>query len=110
MDQPALMRVGQASCCLLPDESRLLGGEQLAGGQHVAQGATGEILGDQVGDGILLAPVVDLQDVGVVQCRDGSGLGSEALEEGSIVGERRLQQLDGHRALKRRVLCQVHVG
>ncbi len=43
---------------------------------------------------VVLAPVVDRDDVGVAQRRRQLGLGPEAPEERGVVGERRVQHLD----------------
>ena len=60
------------------------------------------------GAAVLLAPVVDGHDVRVVEGGRGLGLGPEALEEHRVVGQRRVQQLDGHPALEHDVVGQEH--
>jgi hypothetical protein len=45
------------------------------------------------------AEVIDGDDVGVAQAAGDLGLAAEALEEGGRGGQRRVQRLDGHRAL-----------
>ena len=57
-----------------------------------------------------LAPVVDPDDVGVGQVGGGLGLAPEALDEGFVVGELGVEDLDGHFPAKQGVLAQIDVG
>ena len=60
----------------------------------------GQVLEHQVGPVVVLAPVVDREDVGVGEGGGGLGLGAEALEEGAVAGQGRVEHLDGHPALE----------
>ena len=103
------MGVVEAGTGLDADPDGLLGGEQRAGVEDLAEGAAGQVLEDQVRLAVLLAPVVDGQDVGVVEGGDGPGLGPEPLQEGLVAGQGRVEDLDGHLALERDVIGKVDV-
>ncbi len=45
----------------------------------------------------------------MVEGGDGPGLGPEALEEGPVAGQRRVEDLDGHRSLEGDVVREVDV-
>ena len=88
---------------------RLFGSEERPGVEHLPQTAAGQVLEDQIGLIVLFAPVVDLEDVGVVEgCRRPS-LGPETLEEGGIAGQGRMEDLDGHPAMQGDVVGQIDV-
>ena len=103
------MGVVEAGAGLDADPDGLLGGEQGAGVEDLAEGAPGQVLEDQVRFAVLLAPVVDRQDVRMVECGDGPGLGPEPLQEGLVAGQGRVEDLDGHLAVQRDVVGQVDV-
>ena len=77
--------------------------------QDGAQGAALQVLRDQERQ-VLLAPVVDGDEVGVVQRRRGLGLGLEATQEHGVVGQRRVQHLDRHAAAELHVVGHVDLG
>ena len=84
-------------------------GEEHAGVEHLAQAAAGQVLEDQIGLTVLFAPVVDLEDVRVVEGGRRPRLGPEALEEGGIAGQGRMEDLDGHPAVQGDVVGQIDV-
>ena len=57
---------------------------------------------------VVLAPVVDGDDVRVVERRRDLGLGAEAAEERGVLGERGVQDLDRDAAPQAGVLGEVH--
>ena len=57
-----------------------------------------------------LAPVVDPDDVGVGEVGGGLGLSPEPLDEGFVVGELGVEDLDRHLPTKQGVLAQIDVG
>ena len=89
VDQAAAVGVVETGGGLDADLHGLLRREQDPGVVDLAQAAPGQELEDQVRDAVLLAPVVDLEDVGVVEGGHGLGLGPEALEEGAVAGQGR---------------------
>ena len=101
------MGIGQTRGRLPADGHRLLRAHQHPSVEEVLERSAREQFGHEVGDALLFAPVVDLEDGRVVQCRHGSSLGPESLEEGLVLSERRLQDLDGDLPLERRVLGPV---
>ena len=58
----------------------------------------------------LLAPVVDADDVGVVEVGGGLGLPAEALDERRVGGELGEQDLDRDRAVEQLVTREEHLG
>ena len=57
----------------------------------------------------LLAPVVDGDDVGVVQVGGGLGLAPEPLDEARVAGELGEEHLDRHRTVEQLVAGEVHL-
>ena len=109
VDQPAPVRVVEPGRGLGADLGGLLRGEQHAGVVDLAERASGQVLEHQVGLPILLTPVVDPQDVRVVERGHGLRLGPEALEEGAVAGKSRMEHLDGNLAVKGDVVGEVDV-
>ena len=68
------------------------------------------VLHDDVVRAVDLAPVVDADEVGVVQAGGGLGLAAEALDEGGVVEEALQQHLERHAAAQGEVLAEVDVG
>ena len=80
------------------------------GPQHLGEAPTLDVLHhDEVG-ALLLTPVVDADDVGVVQVRRRLRLTTKALHEAGITGELVEQDLDGDRSVEQQVARQVDVG
>jgi len=77
------VRGGQRRSGLLRDGDRL-GDRERAGGEPIAQRLTLEQLHDGVRKTVHLADVVDGDDVGMRECSDGVGLGSEPIESLAI--------------------------
>ena len=94
----------------MPTWTACSGSEQRPGVEDLAEAAAGQVLEDQVGLTVLFAPVVDLEDVRMVEGGDRPGLGPEALEEGGVAGQGRMEDLDGHPAMEGDVVGQVDVG
>ena len=76
----------------------------MAGVEHVPQAAAAQQLEDEEGGAAVLTPVVDADDVGVLEGGDGLGLGPEAAEEGLVLGQCRMQDLDRDPAAQRDVV------
>ena len=87
-----------------------VGAERSGGSQHVGHAAAHDVLHDDVVGALLLAPVVDADDVGVVEVGGGLRLPAETLHEARVVGELREQDLDRHLPVERSVSGQVDVG
>ena len=94
--EAARVRVLEAAGGLEPDHQRLRRREPGAGVEHGAQAAAAEVLGDEVGLALVVAPVVDREHVRVVQGRGRLRFGAEPAEKGLILGQRLVQQLGGH--------------
>jgi hypothetical protein len=67
------------------------------------------VLHDQVVRAVLDAPVVDVHDVGLVEVGGRLRLLAEPLYEDGVLGELRVQYLDGDGAAEQRVPGAVHV-
>ncbi len=109
VDEPAAVGVVEPGGGLEADQDRLLRSEQGPGVVDLAEAAAGQELQHQVRLVVLLAPVVDLEDVGVVEGGHRSGLGPEPLEEVGVAGQRRVEDLDGHPSVEGDVVGQVDV-
>jgi hypothetical protein len=109
MDETTSVGVVETGGRFDPDLDGLFRREQDTGVERLAQAAAGQVLQHQVRLVLLLAPVVDLEDVGVVEGGHRPGLGPEPLEEGSVAGQGRMEDLDGDPAMKRDVVGQVDV-
>ncbi len=104
------MGVGEPVGGLGSDRRRLLRAEQAARVQQRPQAPAAEILEHEVRDAVLVAPVVDVQDVAVVQRRRQPGLGLELPQEGGVAGQRRVQELDRDASIKPRVVGGEDLG
>ena len=104
--EAAAVGVVEAAGRLEPDHEGLRRAEQAAVVEHRAQAAATQVLGHQEGH-VVVAPVEHRHDVGVVEGRRGLGLGPEAAQEGLVVGQRIVQDLDRHPAAQRHVVGQV---
>ena len=69
-----------------------------------------EELGHRVDDAVLLAEIMDGEDVRVRECGDGAGLALEAGARRFVRGEPGRQELDGHLAIEREVARAVHLA
>ena len=58
----------------------------------------------------LLPPVVDRDDVGMVEVRRGLSLAAEPLDEEFVTGVLGEEHLDGHRSVEQEVTGEVHVS
>ena len=76
----------------------------------VAQRAAVDVLHDDEVRAVLLAPVVDRDDVGVVQVGRGLRLAPEPLDERRVAGELGREHLERDRAVEQLVAGQVHLG
>ena len=84
--------------------------EQAVGPDHVAQGATVDVLHHDEGGAVLLAPVEDADDVGLVQAGRRLGLTPEPLDEHRVARELGREDLERDGAVELRVAGEVHVG
>ncbi len=107
--KPATMGVVERPCRLEPDEQRLAGAEQRAAVEQRPQAAAGQVLGDDERD-LVVAPVVDRDDVRMAECGRGAGLGPEPAQEVGVVGQRLVQHLDGDTTAQPGVVGQEHLG
>ena len=110
VDEATSVGVGEPMGGLGTDRGRLLRAEQAAGVQQGPQAPTAEVLEHEIGNAVLVAPVVDVQDVAVVQRRRQSRLGLELPKEGGVAGQRRVKQLDGDASTKPRVVSGEDLG
>ena len=62
------------------------------------------------GNAVLVAPVVDVQDVAVVQRGRQSGLGLELPQEGGVTGQGRVKELDSDASAEARVVSGEDLG
>ena len=109
VDEAPPVGVVEAPGRLQADEEGLGRAQPPAPVEHRAQAAAAQVLADQVGPVLLLAPVVDGHDVGVVEGGRGPGLGPEPAQEGVVVGQGRVQHLDRHPAAQAHVVGDEHV-
>ena len=65
-----------------------------AGVEEAAEASTGEVLGDEIGRTVD-SPVVDSEDVGVLEAGNDTGLLGEPFDEHRITGQRLVEDLDG---------------
>jgi hypothetical protein len=101
--------VRQRLAGLQTDHERLGRAEPPAPVEHGPEAAAAEVLRHQVGPVGLFAPVEHGHDVGVVEGRRGPGLGPEPAQEGLVVGQRRVQDLDRHPPAQAHVVGQEHM-
>ena len=104
------MGVLQAAGRLQPDHQRLRRREAVAGVEHRPEAAAAEILGDEVGLALVLAPVVDGEHVLMVEGGGRLRLGAEPPEESLVLRQRLMQQLGRHSPPQARVVSHVHQG
>ncbi len=109
MHQAAGVGVGEAPRRLGTQAGGLGMAEPGAAVEDVAQAAAAEVLEHEIGAVGVLAPVENPQHVRVVERRDRARLGAEALQEGGILGQGGLEDLDGDMALQGHVFSQVDV-
>ena len=86
VDQTAPVRVLEAGRDLAAHVRRLRRGQPDPGVEHPPQRAADKQLQDHEGDAVVLTPVVDGHDVGVVERGGELGLGSEPAQETDVVG------------------------
>ena len=103
------MCVGEALGHLGPELGRLRMAEPDPAVEEVAQRATAEILEHQIRPVGVLTPVEHAQNVGVVERGDRARLGAEALQEGAVGGEARLEHFDRDVTLQRHVFGKEDV-
>ncbi len=112
MDDALLVRDverGQDLFGQLQDPSRGPG-RRTRGAQQVLERSVAGQEHDQVQQAVLFARVVHRQDVWVFELRDRLGFTLEAPDEVGSIGQRRLEDLDGHPSVQAGVLGFVHRG
>ncbi len=109
MDDPLLVRGGQALGDLLRVFDRFSGGEP-PGGELRSQGFPFEKLLDDVGSPLVRPDVVDGGDVGVIEKSRGFRLLLEPAQAIGVLRERRGQDLDRDLSAEARVLRTVHLA
>ena len=92
------------------DRSCLLRAQQPTGVQQGPQAPTAEVLEHEIGNAVRVAPVVDVQDVAVVQRRGQSRLGLELPKEGGVASQRWVKELDCDASTEPRVVCGEDLG
>ena len=83
---------------------------QALAAEDVGQARAVDVLHDDVVGAALLAPVVDTDDVGVVEVGGGLCLPPEALDERRVAGELREQHLDRDRPVEQQVAGEEDLG
>ena len=109
VDEAPAVGVVEAAGRLEADQQRLRRAEPPAHVEHRPQAAAAEVLAHEVRPVVLLAPVVDRHDVGVVEGGGGPGLGPEPAQERLVVGQRRVQDLDRDAAAQPNVVGEEDV-
>ena len=109
MDETTAVGVVEATRRLEAHQVGLRRIEASTGVEHGPQRPPAEQLGDQVGH-VALPPVVHRHDVRVVERRRSLRLGLEPLQEGGIVGEGGVQDLDRHASTQHDVVGEVDGG
>ena len=92
------------------DVGRTVRMERAVGTNDLGEAAAFDVLHDDVVRADFLAPVVDADDVRMVQVRRSLGLAADPLDErrvGRVLGE---QHLDGDRPVEELVARQEHLG
>ena len=110
MDVAGAVRGGQGLQDGIDDGQGLGRRQGAVGAQDVADRVPGHVLHDQVGDSGVVALVVDGHRVGAVQPCRGPCLALESVDEARIRGERRVHDLDGHRAVQPKIRPPVDRG
>jgi hypothetical protein len=109
MHDAALVCGGQCACDL-GSEIKHDPRRERAFLQALAQGLTLEQLGDDKGDTIVRAHVVDRKDVRVIESRGRVSFLLKALQARRVLRDGRRQYLDGHLALELRVVRAIHLA
>ncbi len=110
VDVPGAVGCGQGLQHGVDDRQGLRGGQCPMGAQDIADGVPGNVLHDQVGHARIVALVVDRHRVGAVEAGCGARLALEPVHEPRVGGERRVHDLDGHRAVQPQVRTPVDRG
>jgi len=105
-----IYRAAYSSRCLGDDLSCSLGQERALAANHVPQGATLDELHHHVVRGAFVAPIEDRNDVRLRQVGSCLGLAPESLDEGLIVGELRMEHLDGNLPAEEQILTPIDIG
>ena len=100
VDETAAVGIGQGLGRLDTDGRRLGHRDPAAVVEKVAERAAAQVLENEEGTTVVLAPVVDGEDVRMGQLGGRLSLVAEATEEGLVAGQAGVEDLDGHPALK----------
>ena len=92
------------------DVGGAVGVQRALGAEDLRQGAPVDVLHDDEVGAVGLAPVVDADDVGVVEVGGRRGLPPEALHEGGVGGELGEQDLHGDGPVEQLVAGEEHLG
>ncbi len=92
------------------DAHRVRRGETFVRLQDLAQRLAGDVLHHDEGGVVLLAPVVDRDDVRVVESGRGLRLASEAFDVGGVRRELGKEHLHRDAPVEQSVVSEVHVG
>ena len=76
--------------------------------EPIFQRAPGDQLGYEIGEALVFAEVVYLEDIGMVEPCDGLGFLGKPVRKGRVIGESGGQHLDGNVPVQRRVVGLEH--
>ena len=108
MDDAAAVRVSQAIAGLHDVSQLFYDGDLPVAGDDLIERLAVEELHHQIGIALMIAQVIDDDDVGVLQHAGGFGLTVEALEQVGILGKAAGHHLDGDDALDEVIHRLVH--
>ena len=107
---PAVCAAPRAAAMSVAMSTAVAGGSGPSAADQVGEAAALDVLHhDEVG-AVLLAPVVDADDVGVVEVGGGLGLAPEPGHEVGVVGVLGEQDLDRDRPVELQVAGEEHLG
>ena len=110
VDESSPVRICEPVGRLGADRGCLLRAQQSPRVQQGPQAPAAEVLEHEVGNAVLVTPVVDVKHVAVVQRCGQSRLGLELAEEGCIAGQGRVKQLDRDASTEARVVGGKDLG
>ena len=110
MDEPSAVCVVEAARRLEADEHALGGREAVAAVEDRPEAAAPEVLADEVERLAVVAPVEHRHHVGMAERGRRPRLGLEPAHEALVVGERRVEDLDGDASTQAHVLGEEDMG
>jgi hypothetical protein len=110
MDEAPPVGVIECAGRVYPNQRGLGGGEQVIPIEDRPQAATFQQFHHQKGRAIVLAPVIDPNDVRMAKSCDQAGFRLKATQERLVVGEGGVQQLDGNAPAEGYVLGHIDMS